>query len=171
MPVSHALDLLDPAAARGLWVVNDGVMGGVSRSHVRHTPEGVVFEGEVSLENNGGFASLRAPASFPSGSAALELRARGDGKRYKFLLRTDPSARAPLYECAFTAAPGWETHRFVAGDFAATFRGRAVEAPPLDLARATELGILIADRQAGPFRIQLAGVRAVPAALPAALPE
>ena len=46
----------------GLWrSVNDGVMGGLSRGSLRIVAAGVgIFEGEVSLENNGGFASVRA---------------------------------------------------------------------------------------------------------------
>lgn len=50
-----------------LWqAINDGVMGGVSVSRLRFDSTGyAVFEGVVSLENNGGFASVRA--SGPTG--------------------------------------------------------------------------------------------------------
>ena len=47
-----------------LWnPINDGVMGGVSDSQLRHEPAGHgVFAGHVSFENNGGFALVRCPA-------------------------------------------------------------------------------------------------------------
>lgn len=72
--------------------INDGVMGGVSSSRLRHDPRGfAVFEGMVSLENRGGFASVRsqvrAPANVDATSYLMEVFS--DGKRYKFNLRTD----------------------------------------------------------------------------------
>ena len=40
--------------------VNDGVMGGVSKGGVSRTEQGtMLFSGELSLANNGGFASIR----------------------------------------------------------------------------------------------------------------
>ncbi len=148
------MNFMDPDLVRKLWVVNDGVMGGLSQSRPRDDPEGVIFEGLVSLENNGGFASLRGPVTLPSGTSVLALTARGDGKRYKMLLRTESAARAPTYQCDFEAGD-WHTHEFFPENFEARFRGREVEAPPLALGQVTEFGILIADMQAGPFKIQL----------------
>jgi tripartite-type tricarboxylate transporter receptor subunit TctC len=68
--------------------------------------------------------------------------ARGDGKRYKLILRTEASTEAPIYQCDFVAGPDWQTHRFEPGDFRATFRGRAVEAPALAFADVKQFGIL-----------------------------
>ncbi len=43
-------------------IVNDAVMGGLSSSTVSINNEGkILFSGNVSLDNNGGFASLRSP--------------------------------------------------------------------------------------------------------------
>jgi len=149
-----AMDFSDPDVARRLWVVNDGVMGGVSQSRIRDDAEGVIFEGEVSLRNNGGFASLRGPVAFAAGTTALALSTQGDGKRYSLLLRMDSARGAASYQCDFDAL-GPQTHRFVAADFQARFRGRLVSAAPLVFARAIEFGILIADKQEGPFVLHL----------------
>lgn len=44
------------------WIiVNDGVMGGLSRGRVDYTENSVIFSGTVSLDNNGGFTSFRSP--------------------------------------------------------------------------------------------------------------
>ena len=154
------MDFSDTDVARRLWVVNDGVMGGVSQSRVRQEAEGVVFEGEVSLRNNGGFASLRGPVAWADGTSALELAVHGDGKRYRLLLRMDSAPGAASYQCDFDAL-GLQTHRFAAADFQATFRGRLVSAAPLAFARVVEFGILIADKQEGPFVLQLRQIRAL----------
>ncbi|MDP1650111.1 MAG: CIA30 family protein [Rubrivivax sp.] len=54
-------DFRDPLTANDWAAIDDRVMGGISRSRLRHDPKGhAVFEGEVSLERNGGFASVRS---------------------------------------------------------------------------------------------------------------
>lgn len=54
-------DFTDPSAANAWHAIDDRVMGGISRSTLRHHPAGhALFEGTVSLERNGGFASVRS---------------------------------------------------------------------------------------------------------------
>lgn len=53
-------------------IVNDGVMGGVSKSSIALTADGHgKFAGYVSLQNNGGFASIqlskKVALSYPTG--------------------------------------------------------------------------------------------------------
>jgi NADH dehydrogenase [ubiquinone] 1 alpha subcomplex assembly factor 1 len=76
-----------------VWaVVNDGVMGGVSNS-LFSTRRGIAtFNGTVSLENNGGFASIRSTASlapFPPDATKFQLRVKDDGKAYQFTVDTN----------------------------------------------------------------------------------
>jgi hypothetical protein len=53
------MDFTNPNTMRDCKIVNDSVMGGVSQSTLRQDTHGLFFEGQVSLENNGGFASMR----------------------------------------------------------------------------------------------------------------
>ena len=72
------------ATNSALWqIVNDNVMGGVSVSSFRQTNGAAIFQGKVSMENNGGFASVRSlPARHDIASCnAFVLRVRGDGRR------------------------------------------------------------------------------------------
>jgi hypothetical protein len=112
------------------------------------------FEGLVSLENNGGFASMRSSAQFPPGTQVLELLAKGDGKQYKLVLRTALAPRA-TYAADFIAEPTWQTYQFNLKQFKSTFRGQAISAPALSFADVIEFGILISNNQAGRFAIQL----------------
>lgn len=141
-------------AVRWGRIVNDGVMGGVSQSSLRPDPDGMFFEGVVSLANNGGFASMRFPASFPLQTHSLELVVRGESMRYKFILRTERAAQV-VYESDFLAAPSWQSLRFKVEEFKSSFRGRLVQAPPLSFSDVSEVGILIADKQEGDFRLQI----------------
>jgi len=145
-------------------IVNDDVMGGISRSSFTQTPGAAVFQGEVSLENNGGFASVRsAPMAHQlSGTKALVVRVRGDGKRYKLTLRTESGFDSPIYQCAFSTRAGvWEEHRLPLRQFVPTFRGRVLSnRPPLDPAAIGSVGFMISDKQQGPFRLEVAWIKA-----------
>lgn len=153
-------DFTDPDIAGQMRIVNDDVMGGQSASRVLADPQGLVFSGVVSLENNGGFASVRCPAQFAHAVSVLELSARGDGQRYQLIMRTELATLVPLYKCSFVAAPDWKTHQFQTRDFDAAIRGRPVAAPPLIFSKVKEWGIMIADKQSGGFRLQLRSLRA-----------
>jgi hypothetical protein len=148
------MDFSNPNTLRDSWIVNDGVMGGVSQSSLRQDEDGMFFEGMVSLENNGGFASMRSSVRFPQGTQLIELIAKGDGKRYKLVLRTELAPQV-TYVADFIALPTWQTYRFNLSQFKSTFRGRDVNAPALSFSDVIDFGILISNNQAGSFAIQL----------------
>ena len=60
---SQSIDIVNPKNNIGLknWnIVNDDVMGGISKSFLSINDENnLIFSGNVSLKNNGGFASTR----------------------------------------------------------------------------------------------------------------
>jgi len=146
-------------------VVNDDVMGGVSTSQFEVlTNGGAVFSGTVRFENNGGFASVRSSpvGENLAGLTAFVLRVRGDGRRYKFSVRTGTGFDTPLYQCSFTTKPGeWTEHRLPLKQFVPTFRGRVLSGePPLDPAKVTSVGFLIAEKQAGVFRLEISWIKA-----------
>lgn len=143
--------------------INDGVMGGVSHSQLRHDPAGhAIFTGQVSFDNNGGFASVRCqPGDFGRNEViAYLLEIRGDGKRYKLNLRTDNSFDGVNYQARLEApAAIWTTCRLASADFLPSWRGRPVpDAAPLDTARLRQIGLMIADRQEGPFALALRSI-------------
>lgn len=147
----------------GWQVVNDDVMGGVSASNFGVTNGVAVFRGEVSLENNGGFASVRSPPSRHdlAGCDAFLIRVRGDGRRYKFTARTDRSFDSPIYQASFPTKQGeWGELRLPMKDLNPTFRGRVLSGqPPLDPTKVTSVGFLICDKQAGPFQLEVAWIK------------
>ena len=87
---------------------------------------------------------------------------RGDGRRYKINLRTDVRSDGILYTAIIEARDGdWQTVHLPFKNFRPTFRGRvSPEAAPLDVSHVTSLGLMISDRQAGPFRLELATIGA-----------
>jgi NADH dehydrogenase [ubiquinone] 1 alpha subcomplex assembly factor 1 len=149
--------------------IDDGVMGGHSRSSLRQYAPGIAaFSGEVSLESGGGFASVRTTARFlPAADAsAFVLRCRGDGHRYKFTARVEDAFDGIQYQAAFSPAAGsWVEVTLPLSAFAPSFRGRPVPgAGALEPARIRQFGLMISDRQAGHFELLLQWVDAVRAA-------
>lgn len=153
-------DFADPHAAETWQAIDDRVMGGISRSTLRHDPAGhAAFEGTVSLDRNGGFASVRSsPAArgLP-GAAACVIEVRGDNKQFKLSLLTDDGFDSLNYQAGFTpSGTDWQTLHLPLATFRASFRGRAVPgAPALDAARIRQVGLMIAARQAGPFALDI----------------
>jgi monofunctional biosynthetic peptidoglycan transglycosylase len=151
---------------RQWMVINDGVMGGVSRSTFKKGEQsGAVFSGEVSLENYGGFCSASArldrpvDASFYSGIA---VRCKGDGKTYKLTLKNDLSFGGFAYQFRFAvSSDDWMLIKAPFSEFRASFRGQpAPDAPPLNPGVIQAIGFLIADKQAGLFEFQVESIQA-----------
>ena len=83
-------DFTETSDINDWYVVNDGVMGGLSRGMFELSNDGHgVFRGKVSLENNGGFSSIRYPFETKkvSGYDYLMLRVKGDKKRYQIRVK------------------------------------------------------------------------------------
>ncbi|NJN30848.1 MAG: CIA30 family protein [Synechococcales cyanobacterium RM1_1_8] len=107
---------LDQASLDQTWgAVDDVVMGGVSRSGFQALENGNArFTGIVSTDNNGGFASVRTRNFEPSLDLAqyrgIALRLKGDGQRYKFLIRDDSGWDSLAFAYSFNTERGkWIT--------------------------------------------------------------
>lgn len=152
-------DFSDPAAVTEWGAIDDRVMGGVSSSRLKHDPAGhAIFEGIVSLDRNGGFASIRSsPGNRGTpGAQTCFIEARATGKRFKLSVLTDDAFDSIHYQASFTPEPAWQTLHIPLANFRATFRGREVPgAPALDPARIRQVGLMIANREAGPFALEV----------------
>jgi hypothetical protein len=159
------------AADGAPWrVVNDGVMGGVSSSRISSSDGRVRFEGEVRTEFNGGFASAKrevaVDAAVAAGVAAIEVRAWGDGHRYRLTFFTRDAQGQPqpfLHYAEFDTQAGRETvHTLLLTQFRASFRGRAVEAPPPAWADVIGVGLMLLKSGhrdgRGPFAIEMTAI-------------
>jgi hypothetical protein len=95
----------------GPWqTVNDGVMGGISSSRMAEADGVLSFEGELSLENNGGFASVRRLVDTDlSQVTGVRLEVRGDQRTYQFRLRQRPWSCHSTSSFPYSAAAGWRT--------------------------------------------------------------
>ncbi len=91
-------------------VIDDTVMGGISRSRMESCGQNLVcFTGTVSLENFGGFCSAGArPGTIHdlSGYKGIALSIKGDGKKYKLTLKNDTAFTGFSYQYFFSTEKG-----------------------------------------------------------------
>jgi NADH dehydrogenase [ubiquinone] 1 alpha subcomplex assembly factor 1 len=159
------VDFSDPRAPDSWEAIGDRVMGGQSTGRLETLPGGrAVFLGEISLEDGGGFASVRSGrGSYDlSRHEGLVLEIRGDGRTYKLAIRTDPDFDGVSWQAAFETRPGsWEAIRLPLAGFRPTWRGRPVPgAGRLEPGRVVSFGLVVAERRAGSFRLEISALRA-----------
>ncbi len=144
--------------------VDDQVMGGRSASRAELADGALLFAGDLSLEHGGGFASIRSPAADfgLQGCTGLSLLARGDGRRYKLGLRLDAAFDGIVYQAPFTPGGDWGEILLPFAAFTPTYHGQPLpQAPPLEPGRIQRFGLLVADRQEGRFRLEIARITAL----------
>lgn len=140
--------------------INDGVMGGVSLGEIVAIDNGLRFQGTLSLENNGGFASVRRPFHGELESVqAIRLRVHGDGRPYQFRVRMDENDDDISWRHEFDTDGSWQTIELLFDDFEPVIRGRKISGiDSLDVSGVRQLGFLIADGKAGAFRLDVAAI-------------
>jgi uncharacterized surface protein with fasciclin (FAS1) repeats len=147
------------------WVsVNDGVMGGISDGSFAITSsKALLFKGKLSLANNGGFASIRTNPSKLNlkGASDLIVKARGDGRTYWAEVRTPRQFGAISYRAYLKTVKGtFQETRISFSDFKLQAFGRTIPGRPVDPSEVVSIGFTLADKQAGPFSLEIQYVKA-----------
>lgn len=137
--------------------INDGVMGGLSAGGMEQTREGLRFSGRLSLENNGGFSSVRRLVTRDLSQATrVRLEVRGDGREYQFRIREDDRFDGVSWRARFAAGKQWQVFEFALDDFIPVYRGRLVrESGLLDPSKIQQVGFLLADNTPGRFGLDV----------------
>lgn len=152
-------DFNDGADAANWQLVNDTVMGGVSTSGGRIDAGTLLFVGELSLANNGGFTSVRRTmVQDLSDYEGLRMRVRGDGRSY-YLRLLDVNSEdnvAVEHEIAFeTEADTWTIVALPFESFYPNFRGRRIDRPPLEPENIRGISIMLREKVEGPFQLEI----------------
>lgn len=145
-------------AQRDKWqVVNDGVMGGQSESSFTLSENGTaMFKGTISLENNGGFASVRYNTGEVNveGFSTLAVYLKGDGKEYQVRIRENRNDYFS-YITTFQTTGEWETIEIPLHEMYPSFRGRKLDQPDFNGNSIVELTFLIGNKKAESFELEL----------------
>ena len=161
------LDFAGPDTAQKWQAVNDGVMGGISDGRFRITEEKTLeFFGTLSLENNGGFASVRTkPTEFDiKAGDTIVARVKGDGREYVLNLYTKSRRMAFSYRAPLpTTKDEWTEVSVPLADFIPTAFGRRVQGMgPIEPSQINGLGFMLADKKPGQFKLEVGWVKVRP---------
>ncbi len=149
------------------YTVNDDVMGGVSESLVTvdTNMRRLSFSGDLSLDNNGGFASTRSQWTTYdlSGFDGIALRVRGDGNTYRFRVRTEDTGPGIAYTSLFKTQPGtWQEVYIPFSEMVPLYRGFVVNAAgKLNPQSIRSFGLMLSDKQEGAFSLEVDWINAV----------
>lgn len=157
MNITLIYDFNKDSSVKDWTIVDDGVMGGLSQGKFSIDKDGNgVFSGTVSLENNGGFSSVRHQFDKiqTTKNSKVLIRLKGDGKDYQFRIK-DKSDVYYSYITTFETSGKWETVEINLSDLYPSYRGRKLNAPNFNSDSFEEIVFLIANKQNEPFKLVL----------------
>ncbi len=141
-----------------VWEIeNDVVMGGNSTSNLSRNDEGnAVFSGFVSLENNGGFASMQYhfEPKVIKGFERAVIRLKGDGKKYQFRIKANLNERAS-YVYTFQTSGEWQSIEIPLNQMQPTFRGNKMNLPNFNSNQLQEIRFMIGNGKAENFTLEI----------------
>ena len=151
---------------RKSWKIYGNTLTSISGDDLKLVPyndKNLIFNGNLSLENNGGFASSRM--GFEKGILkevkSFKIKVKGDGKTYKFRLREN--YRSTNYSSDFkTLKNKWIEIEIKTNQLKPMFMGYySNRSPKLNTEKISSLGFQISDKQKGNFNLEIMYVKAI----------
>lgn len=150
--------IFDKAQSSQKWyITNDVVMGGLSKSSMEINKEGkAVFSGEVSIENNGGFAMTRLPLNLKldSKKSKIVLQLKGDGKKYQLRLKSSKNQRF-WYVQTFKTTNKEQVIELPLSEFYPSFRGYKLDLGNFSGDKLKEVAILVGNKKNESFNLEI----------------
>ena len=160
-PAKVLFNFTEPAAMRGWQVEDDVVMGGRSQGTISRDSSGhLVFRGDVSLENDGGFSSIQNnfdPIDVSKYQHAI-IRLKGDGKDYRFIAESEKDARH-YYVAEFTTSGEWQDIRIPLRTMYPMRRGDRLNIPDYPAETLSQVRFMIANGRAESFQLKIASIQ------------
>ena len=150
-------DFTEEADLKNWSVVNDTVMGGQSAGKIGKDAQGKgLFEGHVSMDNNGGFTSIRYDAGKIKlqGYSKFVIVLKGDGKTYQFRLKTN-SNDYYAYVYSFETSDNWQTIDIHFSCMVPSFRGKSLNMANFPGDYMEEIGFLIGNKKVEEFKLAI----------------
>lgn len=160
VPNSILIDFSKVDNSNEWYVVDDVVMGGRSNGNLMINSDGnAVFYGDVSLENNGGFSSIRTRLTFENvdGHKNFSIRLKGDGKIYQFRIKSNRYERHS-YFYRFQTTNEWQTIHIPMSEMIPTFRGYILDIPNYNGRRIDEISFMIANKKTEDFKLEIESI-------------
>lgn len=144
-------------------IVDDIVMGGRSSGVIRINNDGYgVFSGNVSLENNGGFSSIkyRFNKKTLNKNSKIILKIKGDGKPYQFRLKSKSSDKYS-YISHFNTGVDWEMIKIDVNSMYPSYRGKQLNLPNDKINSFEEVSIFIGNKRNETFILEIDNIKII----------
>ena len=155
MPSQVIFDFNKSAEIQNWLIVDDVVMGGKSSGTFNLNADGFgVFEGNISLDNNGGFSSVRYrfEKTLVKEYSTVHIKLRGDGKKYQFRIKAK-SGDYYSYISPFQTTGEWQEIEIPLKDMYPSFRGRKLDQPNFSDDYIEEITFLIGNKKEEDFQL------------------
>ncbi len=144
-------------------IINDDVMGGKSQSEAKLTAKTLYFKGNTSLENNGGFVSIRSPFQNFDLSAfeTVTILHKGTNRSFSLVLETEKAYYLPYYKHDFKpSSEEWETTTIKLNQFKKYRFGQTdgTKMNSENLKNVIRIGCTLFDKQAGDFELEIESI-------------
>ena len=159
-PYMTIYDFSERKNAEGWRIINDGVMGGLSKGQILQQDNSGIFKGKVSTENNGGFTMtmLELDQRDVRQYTRFKLRIKGDGKSYQFRCKSDKNQNhSYVYE--FNTSGDWEEVTIPFEQMMPKFRGRDLNQPVYQGQYLEEVAFLIGNKKEENFQLMIKYIR------------
>jgi len=145
-------------------IIDDGVMGGLSKGSRSLGEDAMIFKGEVSLENNGGFSSLRSSyQDFDlSKYEKVVIRLKAKGQILAFTMSVDRRWYMPYFKQQIHLdSENWEVIELPFSEFKTYRIGEQVDYDfsETDAKKVIRIGFITDSKKEGSFEAMIDYVR------------
>lgn len=140
------------------YIVNDGVMGGLSKGNEEIENGKLTFSGTISLENNGGFSWVKSDgwSADLSGYEKVTITYKTDDRGYDLTFETPSANNIALFQKRLPNTDGkWRTQELNLSDFEYTIFGQKNGKTFTNRDEVIHVGIILADKRSGAFKMQV----------------
>ena len=165
IPMSSSDSMINFGRAAGgvqEWImISDNVMGGITASNLAYTDSSMVLSGTISLENYGGFASVKTKfGRFDlSEYKGVRIRFKAVNQRFAFTLENSRNWTQPYLKGDFGSAKAntWTETTIYFKDFNEYQIGEPTggKLDPAQLKGIVRLGIITNEKKEGPFSLEV----------------
>lgn len=144
--------------------LTDDIVGGSSKSEISISDIGeVIFSGEIFPRINGtGYSAFKTSLlgfEKPQDYDGVFVKIMGDGKKYRFVIRTTFKENSIYFHCPFITKPHeWQTHYISFGEFSAYYKEMKIPALKINKTKMKSMGIMISDDQYGHFHMAMSDI-------------
>lgn len=159
---SSLIDFGNLAKKNQEWVLlSDNIMGGVTKSKIEYTSNSVLLSGNISLDNYGGFSSIRTKYKSVDLSQynGIKIKFKSNNQKFAFTLEDNQNWTKPNYKREFSPKKDdtWEEMIIYFKDFQEIVIGEPTgnTMKAKSLKNIVRMGIMTYEKKEGPFSLEV----------------